>query len=352
MFRSKTLFIVGAGASCEFGLPSGAQIKNKIERLIDIRFSDGYSMSSGDHQIVECFRRVARDDEQLNGNINPILHKCWLLRDALPAAISIDNLLHAHQGDLHVELAGKLAIVKAVLEAERGSILFPGDTHPPAIDMTKIADTWLMWFFKMAAEGITKAEVATIFDNVSIVCFNYDRCIEWFIPHALQAYFGLDPAMAKEIGGRLRVIHPYGTIGSIDALHFGSKNADILTAAKSILTFSEGLSDEAFIGKIRTEVEEAETIVFLGFAFHPMNIALLTPDAESEVSRIFATSYGLSDEDESVIEDNILEMVHKERIETGSHGLIDPNPPHVPKFANVTCAAFFEKFFRSLSAPA
>lgn len=352
MFHSRTLFVVGAGASCEFGLPSGAQIKSKIARLIDIRFEDGHSMSSGDHQIVECFRRLAREDEQLNGSINPILHKCWLLRDALPAAISIDNLLHAHQGDQYMELAGKLAIVKSILEAERGSILQPMDTHPPAINMAKVADTWLMWFFKMAAEGITKAEVASIFENVSIVCFNYDRCVEWFIPLALQTYYGLDQTVANQIAASLPVLHPYGTIGPVDALPFGSKNANILNAAKSILTFSEGLSDETLIGNIRAEVEQAETIVFLGFAFHPMNIALLTPEKEAEATRIFATSYGLSDEDESVIEDSILEMVQKERVQTTSYGYIDSSPSYVPKFANVTCAAFFEKFFRSLSAAA
>jgi hypothetical protein len=350
LFHSKTVFIVGAGASCEFGLPSGAEIKAKIGRLIDIRFQDGYSLSSGDFQIVECFRRIARQDDQLNGNINPILQKCWLVRDALPAAISIDNLLHAHQGDEYIELAGKLGIVKAILEAERGSVLKPGERHPPAIDLKRIEATWLMSFFKMASEGITRSSLDQLFENVTIICFNYDRCIEWFLPHAIHAYYGVDQQQASDLAAKLTIVHPYGTVGPLQKVAFGSTETNIVDAAKTILTFSEGLSDENLTGRIRTEVEDAETIVFLGFAFHPMNVALLTPGEESFVSRIFATSYGLSDEDESVIEDDILGMVHKDRVVTGEYGLIDANPSYVPKFANVTCAEFFAKFFRSLSA--
>lgn len=349
MFHSETLFIVGAGASCEFGLPSGADIKSKIADLIDIRF-DGFAPSSGDWQIIECFKKVARESDTLAGNINPILHKCWLLRDALPAAISIDNLLHAHQGDAYVELAGKLGIVKAVLEAEQSSTLHPGETHPPIINLADIADTWLMWFFKMASEGITKANAKSLFENVTIICFNYDRCIEWFLPQAVQAYYGFDAPVAEEIAGQLRIYHPYGTVGSLKALPFGAKRANILDAAKTILTFSEGLSDQAFIGAIRKQVEEAETLVFLGFAFHPMNMALLTPPEEAFASRIFATSYGLSDEDENVIEDDILAMVRKDRVVSDDLGLIDTSPSYIPKFANLNCGAFFQKFFRSLSA--
>lgn len=352
MFYSRTLFIIGAGASCEFGLPSGAAIKDEIARLIDIRFEDGYSQASGDRQITECFRRVARDDAELNGNINPILHKCWLLRDALPAAISVDNLLHAHQGDTLLELAGKLGIVKAILEAERRSSLMPPDTHPLSIDLRRVAPAWLMSFFKMASEGITKSNLDKIFDKVVIVCFNYDRCIEWFLPHALQAYYGIKEDEAKDLARKLVIIHPYGTIGSVDDIPYGAASANILSAAQSILTFSEGLSDEAMIGGIRNDVELAETIVFLGFAFHPMNLALLTPSEESLVSRIFATSYGLSDEDESVIEGDILGMVHKDSIQTSQFGPVNLNPSYIPKFANVTCAEFFAKFFRSLSAAA
>lgn len=350
MFASKTLFIVGAGASCEFGLPSGAAIKNEIARLIDVRFANGYSMSAGDAQIMECFRRVAREDERLNGNINPILEKAWLLRDALPAAISIDNVLHAHQGDVYVELSGKLGIVKAILEAERGSTLKPGEKHPPTIDLKPLADTWLMSFFKMAAEGITKRSLDTLFENVSMICFNYDRCIEWFIPHALQAYYGLSRSEAEELSAKLLVLHPYGTIGPLNRVPFGSTETNIVEAAKSILTFSEGLSDENLIGRIRAEVQSAETLVFLGFAFHPMNLALLAPRDEAMVTRIFATSYGLSDEDESVIEDDILAMVHKDRIVNSGYGGIDLSPTYVPKFAGVTCTDFFGKFFRSLSS--
>lgn len=60
MFKSKTVFIVGAGASCEAGLPSGDTLKERIAELLDIRFNDwGSDQISGDRRIVKALREAA-----------------------------------------------------------------------------------------------------------------------------------------------------------------------------------------------------------------------------------------------------------------------------------------------------
>ena len=47
MFKANTLFVVGAGASFEFGLPTGEGLKSKIIEALDIRFGHGTGLISG-----------------------------------------------------------------------------------------------------------------------------------------------------------------------------------------------------------------------------------------------------------------------------------------------------------------
>jgi len=51
----KTVFIIGAGASKEAGLPVGSDLKKVIARALDIRFKDLGQMVSGDNCIYQAF---------------------------------------------------------------------------------------------------------------------------------------------------------------------------------------------------------------------------------------------------------------------------------------------------------
>jgi hypothetical protein len=54
MFKRKTLFIVGAGASAEFGLPVGSGLAAKIAHMMDVRFEFGYRpIGEGDMDLYE-----------------------------------------------------------------------------------------------------------------------------------------------------------------------------------------------------------------------------------------------------------------------------------------------------------
>src|SRR2546430_729177 len=97
MFKSKTVFIVGAGASQEAGLPTGAQLKDIIAEKLNLTYKlgiDPTSPDTGDRAIawalVEHVRKIGNND------INPYLFEAWKIRDAMPQAISIDNYIDAH----------------------------------------------------------------------------------------------------------------------------------------------------------------------------------------------------------------------------------------------------------------
>lgn len=115
MFKSKIVFILGAGASNEIGLPLGTDLKHFIADKLDIRFPDGYKQESGSYKIMDAVSKhsmkIENIDNTFSTNVNDYLHQAWLIRDGMPQAISIDNYIDARRGNKMLELCGKLAVV-------------------------------------------------------------------------------------------------------------------------------------------------------------------------------------------------------------------------------------------------
>jgi hypothetical protein len=301
LFSRKTLFVIGAGASFELGLPLGNDLKKSIARLVDIRFPDGWTQDTGDHQIAEILKAKAGAEGKRDWNY--LLHKCWLIRDALPGSLSIDNLLDAHRGDPDIAFIGKLAIAKAILSAERKSKLFSDDDTQRELNFAHVADTWLVPLFQLMSEGVSRDEAPTLFDRLTFIVFNYDRCLESFLPLALRLYYGFSPREIEEIVAQATIIHPYGRVGKpdskdpFDGLPFGADRYDLKSVAEGINTFSEGVRDETYTEMLATAIEQAEQVVFLGFAFHPLNMQLLkvVDKKMTSIEKVFGTTFGLSD---------------------------------------------------------
>jgi hypothetical protein len=215
MFKRRTLFIVGAGASAEAEMPVGSQLAKTIGAKCDIRFERGFDpIGTGDHALFGQFRGV-------RSNISGLQTAAWLIRDGIQLSSSIDDFLDLHRENTEVMLFGKSTIVKSILEAEQNSLLYFDRARETTIDFDKIAETWFfVKFMKILARGQTLGNVAQIFDNVSFIIFNYDRCLEYFLLHALQRLYGLDQSKAEEICNSLRVIHPYGAYGVVESYPF------------------------------------------------------------------------------------------------------------------------------------
>ena len=314
MLNKRTVVVVGAGASFELGLPLGSTLREQISKLVDIRY-DHFNQISGDHQINHNLRAIANEADQ--PSINYLLHKCWLMRDALPAAISIDNLIDAHRNDPDFAEIGKMAIAKAILTAERKSKLFFDPTKGERFTLSSVDGTFLIPIFQILTENLSREDVAKIFENISFIVFNYDRCLENFLPNALMTYYGIDNFEAEQICGSANIIHPYGRVGefgkgqSLASAGFGAEGVDIRRIAEGIRTFSEGIKGGNIDTEIRSVVEQADQIIFLGFAFHPMNMEILRPKGQSLIREIYGTTYGLSDAAVRSVETGLLQALGK-----------------------------------------
>ena len=60
MFKSDTVLVVGAGASCEAGLPSGDKLKEHIARLLNFKFDNfGAGPLQGDSRIYHALKTIS-----------------------------------------------------------------------------------------------------------------------------------------------------------------------------------------------------------------------------------------------------------------------------------------------------
>ena len=344
----KTVFIVGAGASKEAQLPTGNELKGSISSLLDIRFDFGSKQKSGDYLITQALRTLVKLPDGRNGDINPYLHEAWHIRDALPQAISIDNFIDCQRDNKMIAICGKLAIVRSILEAEKNSILFYDKfDRNPGIQYSSLEKTWYLPFFQLLTENCEQNDLEERFNSIAFIVFNYDRCLEHFLYHALQNYYRVSENEAAGLVKSMCIYHPYGSVGPLawsgvgNSMDFGAEPhaSQLLELTSKIKTFTEGTDpNSSDISSIKEHVCQANKLVFLGFAFHKLNMKLIATEncdrTSSKPVKCFASTLGISKSDEEVITEQIYELYNSE---------INVN------MANLACSAFFSEFWRSLA---
>jgi len=341
---NNTILILGAGASNEVGVPVGSELKTKIAKLLDIRYEHGFRQTSGSREIDAAFRQKVKDGGE---SINPYLHAGWNIRDAMPQAISIDNFLDAHAGDLYIETAGKLGITKAILDAERKSMLWvPPHSDPNMVNFGQLQDSWFIKFFQLLTENCRASDVPERLSKVTIISFNYDRCIAQYLYFALQNYFVIDKHQVADYLTNLEIFYPYGKVGSLpwqnegeNSTEFGGELSDqrLLDISSQIRTFTEGTNPETSeIETMRQRIINSKQIIFLGFAYHRLNMELLKFEqgANAPVS-VYGTAFGISHPDSEVIKGeikNLLRMFGDVQIRN-----------------DLRCGPLFSEYWRSMS---
>jgi len=344
-----TVFIIGAGASKEAKLRTGLELKDHIAQLLDIRFGSypGDSQKHGDHLIAGALFEHVRKPDGSSGDINPYLYEAWHIRDALHQAISIDNFIDSNRDNDKIALCGKLAIVRSILEDERNSLLYYEPSRNSRFNLRVLENTWYSPFFQLLTENCGKNDIKERIKSITLIIFNYDRCVEHFLYNALINYYKIPDEELVELIKNIRIYHPYGIAGTLPwldkngAMAFGvePKPAQLLELSQKIKTFTEGTDPESSeILEIRNHMQLADRVVFLGFAFHKLNMQLIAPPQVDRTSnsmiKCFATTNGISNSDTEVIKDQIQELY---------------NRPIQIQTANLVCAAFFSEYWRSLA---
>lgn len=345
MFRSKIVFILGAGSSKEIGMPTGDELKDRIHEKLSFRFDMG-RQEAGDRIIAEQLRRyvVSKGEREMTA----YYEAAHTIKKALPLSISIDNVIEAHSHDPHAELMGKVSIVSSILGAELNSKLyFSRRNGAETINFRETNSSWFNLFFKMLHENVNKNAVQSIFDNVSFINFNYDRCLEQYLYYALKEYYTLADQETDGLIKKIKIIRPYGSVGEWSSTNtrkegvvaFAEENMDLFTISKKIKTFSEQLEESDELKELRSLISNAEIVVFLGFAFHRQNMNLMRLEQQDiAAKRVYATAFGISPPDCAVL---------KEEIQQFFNSKVEPDKIELRN--DLTCHGLMGAYWRSLT---
>ena len=263
MITKPTVLILGAGASMNYGFPSGLQLKALICKAIKERAD-----------IFNDLRTVEGDEHSMN-YVDDFYHNLLLSSE-----LSVDAFLEHNPGYFDI---GRRAIANVLLRKERHVELFD-----------KWIDKWLdpenqdkhwyqLLFSKLNApfEDFEK-------NDLTIITFNYDRSLEYFLWESMKArYSDQDIGSALQKLRSISVIHVYGKLGGLPVYdndptvcydlfeRVRQWPGFVHDASQSIFTVHQAEEMEEVITKAQESLLRAARIYFLGFGYDKINMERL-----------------------------------------------------------------------------
>jgi len=302
MINEPTVFILGAGASCPYGYPSGWELRQQIIGLFPHDFK---VLIQKRGEIIESV-----DFEMMQQEIEPFVFKFNKSNTK-----SIDLFLARNP---EFALLGKYAIIFRIFAAEKDSKF--GD------DLARKDQDWYSYLLeKMTDDLITKNDYAGFSKNkISLITFNYDRSLEHFLYESLiNSFNGIDHRKIKEQLCQLKIIHVFDQVAGLDWQDLDSKieyrcnivRLNVPSLAHKLRIIYDTTENSA-IGEVHKLITEARNIFFLGFGYAKENLKILgIPEVLKAGQRIFGTALHSTDKEILKVrasllgKDQILEMI-------------------------------------------
>ncbi|MBN2020965.1 MAG: hypothetical protein JW749_12170 [Sedimentisphaerales bacterium] len=323
MIDKKTVFVLGAGASCPYGYPSGSQLREDI----CLRFKNRY---------IEYLNSAEPNYGAREDKISIVDH---FAKTFLKSRIQSIDLFLANNRRL--ASTGKYIIAFEILEIENKS-------H--SLEQSyQLQQDWYLYLFNRFIRGITTGDRLPDFSNgkIGFITFNYDRSLENLLYESLRNSFNDIPE--HEIYRCLKsieIIHVYGQIAPLqwqnqaDYVGYGTPLNEALLKKIScnIKTIYEEEKTSA-LEDAHDMLEAAERVFFLGFGYAPENMEILKlPRIISKTSKFYGTAFGLESRE---IQD-IFKRVH-DGLQQGSHLKINPHEIKLEK--EMDCLKLLRNYF-------
>jgi hypothetical protein len=273
MIETPTTFILGAGAHCSYGFPSGEKLKAEIVTTINT------SINSDDNDLI----RLAMNGHAKKEHVSNQRCKAFVQAIANAGQPSIDAFLNANRHQVGFEIIGKAGIAQALLKYESTT------------DNTS-TDDWLTYLFQLMLDGVSSPHEFIERNKVGFITFNYDRFLEGWLHNRIVHSFGICEADALDVLHSIPIHHVYGMLGKFPANK--STNPQVwIDATTGIRTIFDSEKDPSILSAAKTLLDKAQAICLLGFGFHGENIEIL--DLPIHINRcsgnVFASRFGLTD---------------------------------------------------------
>lgn len=284
MIKTKTVFILGAGASAPYNFPTGDGLKDKICQHFINQYHKLPILDEKDAEIAEMMRN---DRKQASKKFTSALRRA--------TGQSIDLFLKLNTS--HFEI-GKIAILINILSAENSS------------DIRIKKKNWYTYLFKRMMIECWKQKRPELLlnNNVKFITFNYDRSLEHFFEESFINNFSDLQNHVKlwDYVNKIPIHHVYGSVGKLpwqtlknetEVVSYGNldyRYVQTKPALKSIKLIDErGKPDDKKMIELFGNVEH---IFILGFGFLEENLEVLNLERclpQNQAIYIYATTKGI-----------------------------------------------------------
>ncbi len=298
MIGEVTVFILGAGASAPYGLPTGQQLRKNIIEKTRTLYGDRVNEHYKNNTTIldeDIFSSINRFTEKFDKSSNP----------------SIDLFLNRNKNNPMLVELGKKAIAINILEAERTSKF--REKRP-----TDYGD-WYTYLFKKMTEMLKDPDQYRHFgeNKILIITFNYDRSLEHFLYESLKNSFSsIDDREYMDQLRQIKIHHIYGKINNLpwevddrrdrmNLKHYGDAYdlPYIELCANNIRTIYEE-RERPELDEAKRWLSNAKQIYFLGFGYAKENLDVLgIPESLPDID-IYGTAKGYNPNERTHIIDN------------------------------------------------
>jgi hypothetical protein len=321
--NKRTVFVLGAGASCPYGYPSGAELRKLI--CFEEGFWNSYTEYLRSNKSVESIKGDrTREVNQFRNVFNNANIK------------SIDVFMAANP---KLAPIGKYIIAFEVFRSEQQSCF--GEEakrrQERLEDLSQSPDKkrylwgiacfqggdWYFYLYNRLIEGLVGKDALPDFsdDKISFITFNYDRSLEHFLYESLSNSFTevLETEVIKRLK-KLKILHVYGQVAPLkwqdseQGIDYRPEiNEPLLQkAATNIKTIYEQ-KESSVLNDAQKLLAQAEKIFFLGFGYAQENLDVLKlPDRNKRPTDICGTAYGLEDRELYDCRNKIIEWLPAE----------------------------------------
>jgi hypothetical protein len=292
MINDKVTLVLGAGASAPYGFPLGTSLMlsvisklNNQSTHFDQKISTVLSDMGFDYQAQRMFIN------ELRGAHQP----------------SIDAFLQ-ERGQEFLGI-GKAAIAAALIPYEDLDGLLSLENE---LSATVQNQRWYGYLLNLMGTYRDFGD-----NHLSIITFNYDRSLEYFLFNAIKHRFNLNDEKALRLLQTIPIVHVYGQLGKFD--FHDPTNGRPYSTELSVDTVKRCIHEIHLMYDIRDEgdfvrsnqesfklIQSAHRLIFFGFGYHEKNLERLKLreffTGEDIIAGFYGRKAGETDRDLALIE--------------------------------------------------
>ncbi len=267
MIEPKTVLILGAGASHDYGFPLGDEL---IDKVLGVLGQKKFRV-----HVHRAFNRGF--PEMIDDSIDKLSKELLY-----PKPSSIDKFIIRQKANEKNII--RMALGKIILDCEK-------------IQITSKSD-WYSELYNTMSEK-TNCSTFGLKNNVSIITFNYDRSLEQFLYLKLTGDYGREnDEVIKQQLTQIKVHHVHGKVGDLPwenkesgiLYGAGGDNVNLMSIAKGLEVMGE---NDSFSDVACSKLEDAQFIYFIGFGYHFENLQKLYLNTINHCPNVMGTCQGI-----------------------------------------------------------